>query len=93
MPALNLDFTKVTMAEKLSNEVVPRKSRRLDEKRGAPETVNRDYVLDRKRALEKKMISCLSDVKVSYTLKEQNHIYCMSTAMYELYKSETIGFY
>ena len=81
------------MAEKLSNEVVPRKSRRLDEKRGAPEIVNRDYVLDRKRALEKKMISCLSDVKVSYTLKEQNHIYCMSTAMYELYKSETIGYY
>ena len=81
------------MAGKLSNEVVPMKSRRLDEKRGAPETVNRDYVLDRKRALEKKMISCLSDVKVSDTLKEQNHIYCMSTAMYELYKSETIGFY
>ena len=34
------------------------------------------------------MISCLFDVKVSYTLKEQSHIYFMSTAMYELYKSE-----
>ena len=55
--------------------------------------MNRDYVLDMKRALEKKMISCLSDVKVSYTLKEQNHIYCISTEMFELYKSETIGFY
>ena len=44
-----------------------------------PEIVNRDYVLERKRALEKKIISCMSDVKVAYTLKEQKHIYSMST--------------
>ena len=77
----------------MCNEVVPRKNRHLGEKRGAPEIVNRDYVLDRKCALEKKIISNLSNVKVSYTLKEQNHIYSISTAMYELYKSETICFY
>ena len=38
-------------------------------------------------------MSCLNDVMVEYTPKDKNHIYTMSTAMYELYKTEILNFY
>ena len=36
----------------------------------------------------KKMLSCMNDTKIEYIPKDNNHIYTMSTAMYELYKLE-----
>lgn len=49
--------------------------------------------LIKKRALEKKLMSCLKDVKIDYTPKDNNYIYTMSTAMYVLYKTELMNFY
>ena len=74
-------------------EVAIRKSDRLDRKRSGCEGTARDYVLDKKRALEKKMLSCMNDTKIEYIPKDNNHIYTMSTAMYELYKLEIMNFY
>ena len=72
-------------------EVATRKSGRLDRKRSGE--MSRDYVLDKKRALGKKLMSCLKDVKIDYTPEDNNHIYTIFTAMYELYKAEIINFY
>lgn len=53
----------------------------------------RDYTLNKSRALIKKSRSCLNDAKIHLEIKADNHIFTMSTAMYELYKVNVLAFY
>ena len=53
----------------------------------------KDYSLNKERALKKKAEDCLGDSCISYANKSGNHIFKFKTAMYELYKEETLKFY
>ena len=53
----------------------------------------KDYSLNEEKALKKKAENCLGDFCISYANKGGNHIFEFSTAMYEIYKRETINFY
>ena len=78
------------------DQVAVRKSKRLNGKRQTADptqTEYRGYIWDKKRALEKKLVSCVTDIKISHAQKYQNHIYDKSAGMYELYRSEVVRFY
>ncbi|MEW8548733.1 MAG: hypothetical protein AB2693_34965, partial [Candidatus Thiodiazotropha sp.] len=49
--------------------------------------------MDKKRALEKKLLSSVNHIKISFIQKDQNYIYDMTAGMFELYRSEVIRFY
>ena len=54
----------------------------------------RDYSLNLKKALEKKAENCLTDIKINHEVKDGgNHIYTMSTAVYEVYKCNSLNFF
>ena len=53
----------------------------------------KDNSLNKERALKKKAEDCLGDSCISYANKNGNHIFKFTTAMYELYKEETLNFY
>lgn len=67
-------------------------TRRASRGKAATHREEREYSLNRPRALKKKALSCLNDVKVNHEIKGSNHIFTMSTAMYELYKMNLIAF-
>ena len=54
---------------------------------------SRDYTLNIKRALEKKAIRCLNDVCIKHEIKSDNHVFEMSSAIYEVYKANTLHYF
>ncbi|MEW8548402.1 MAG: hypothetical protein AB2693_33275 [Candidatus Thiodiazotropha sp.] len=54
---------------------------------------SRDYSLNMKRALEKKALRCLTDVYIRQEDKSDNHIYELSTGIYEVYKYNALHYF
>ena len=54
---------------------------------------SRDYALNMKRALEKKAFGCLNDVCIKHEDKADDHIYEMSTGIYEVYKYNILHYF
>ena len=57
------------------------------------ECESRDYTLNTKRALEKKALGCLKDIHIKHVDKSNNHLYEMSTGIYEVYRYSALQYF